>query len=158
MKKIKFHVEKEEMLTNNWKWGKGSLKRMDGIHPILIEFANRVLSRSKFDLTIPWLGGKRTAEQQAEIYSRGASTLDGVTKKSRHQRGLAVDIVISGKTIGAMYDVEKLEYLNVVAKQVWSEMVNEELHLFGEVKYKMVFGGDWVSFKDLPHYQINRVK
>ena len=120
-------------MTSNWNWGKGSLKRMDGIHPILIEFANRVLSKSNIDLTIPYLGGKRTAEQQAEIYSRGASTLD------------------------AMYDVEKLEYVNEVAKQVWSEMVDEDLHLFGDTKYKMVFGGDWVSFKDLPHYQLNKI-
>ena len=144
-------------MTSNWNWGSGSLKRMEGIHPILIEFANRVLSNSKFDLTIPYLGGKRTAEQQAEIYSRGASTLDGVTKKSRHQRGLAVDVVVSGKTIDAMYDVEKLEYVNEVAKQVWAEMVDEDLHLFGDTKYKMVFGGDWVSFKDLPHYQLNKI-
>ena len=117
-----------------------------------------LLDKSKFDLTVPWLGGKRTTEQQAEIFSRGASTLDGVTKKSRHQRGLAVDIVISANTIEGMYDVEKLEYINKISKEVWLDMVEEGLHIFGKVKYRMVFGGDWVNFKDLPHYQLNEVK
>ena len=42
---------------------------MQGINPILIEFANRLIKKSKYDLTIPWRGGLRTAEEQKEIFN-----------------------------------------------------------------------------------------
>lgn len=44
-------------------------------------------------------GGYRTAEEQNVLYKKGVSQLDGYKYKSRHQSGLAVDIVpwVNGK-------------------------------------------------------------
>jgi peptidoglycan L-alanyl-D-glutamate endopeptidase CwlK len=131
---------------------------MEGINPILILFANRVLAKSKIDLTIPWRGGLRTVAQQQEIFSRGASTRDGVIKESYHQTGNAVDIVAAGRTEKERYNEAKLKYVNSIAKQVWKEMVAEGLNVFGDDTYYMTFGGDWKRFVDYPHYQIKKLK
>ena len=59
-----------------FKWGRTSKRRMEGVNPLLIEFAERLIEASRYDLTIPWMGGVRTAEDQKEIYDRGASKCD----------------------------------------------------------------------------------
>jgi len=141
----------------SFNWGTGSRARMQGIHPILILFADRVLAYSEIDLTIPWMGGFRTAEQQRKIFLSGASRLNGCDKKSYHQTGMAIDIVIAGSTIEEMYNVHKLDYLNRISKIVWGEMVDEGLNVFGDYEYRMTFGCDWKSFKDRPHYQIKAI-
>ena len=92
-----------------FRYGSRSVRRMEGINPILILFANRVLAKSKIDLTIPWRGGLRTVAQQQEIFSRGASTMDGIIKKSYHQTGNAVDIVAAGRTEKERYNEAKLK-------------------------------------------------
>ena len=96
------------------RWGKTSRKRMEGVNPILIEFAERLLHESPYDLTIPWMGGLRTPEEQREIYDRGASRCDGVEKKSYHQSGNAIDIVAYAKTVDGMYDKDILNHTQIM--------------------------------------------
>lgn len=134
----------------NFRWGKGSLSRMIGVHDVLIEFADRILAKTKLDVTIPYMGGCRTSEEQYELYKRKASKCDGIMKRSRHQTGYAIDIVASGKTIDSMYDHDKLDYINSVAKTVWAEMICEGVN----GGYRMVFGCDWKNFQDKPHYEL----
>lgn len=53
------------------------------------------------DFTVLNNGALRTAEMQNELYKKGNSQLDGYKYKSKHQSGLAVDIVpwVDGKPI-----------------------------------------------------------
>lgn len=136
----------------NHKWGRTSLKRMEGVNPILVEFAKRLLHESPWDLTIPWRGGLRTAEQQREIYSRGASKCDGTHKKSYHQSGNAIDIAIYSKSIDEMYDKEKLEHLGELGKEIWRDMWSEGLIDDWTPKW----GGDFRSFYDPVHWELRR--
>ena len=136
----------------DFNWGARSIERMSGCHPLLREFANRLLSRSSIDLTIPQYGGLRAAHEQLSIYKTGASRLNGYDRKSYHQTGRAIDVVSAGKTIGIMYDVDRLRYINKVAKIVWQELVDED----NVGDYEMTFGCDWTRFVDLPHYQIKK--
>ena len=131
-------------------WGRSSITRLSGVNKVLQRFANRLLKRSKIDLTIPWRGGKRTAETQYAIFQSGASQRDGFNKKSYHQSGNALDVVAAGDTIAKMYDVEKLEYIMEVAEVIWCEMEEEGL----TEGYVLELGGHWKNFYDPAHYQI----
>ena len=77
----------------SYKFGSRSLERIEGVNKDLVKCAELALHNSKVDMTIPWMGGVRTAEDQNEIYRRGASQRDGYDKKSYHQSGNALDII-----------------------------------------------------------------
>ena len=128
------------------KWGKSSLERMEGVNPLLIIFAERLLKASPYDLTIPWMGGVRTADEQKAIFDNGNSKCDGTEKRSYHQSGNAIDIVIYSKTVAGMYDSEKLERIGKIGKQIWEEMSFKHCAL--------KWGGDWTSFVDRPHWEL----
>ena len=138
----------------NHKFGQRSISRMEGVSPLLKEWAKRLLIKSPFDLTIPYLGGYRTAEEQNGLYEngQGVTQKDGYVKKSYHQSGNALDIVIAGKTIEAMYNIEKLDYLGKLGFEVWQEMEQEDIEVSN---YKLTWGGSW-RWKDRPHWQIKR--
>lgn len=132
-------------------WGRSSKVRLLGVHKILRIFADRLIDRVSIDITIPYRGGRRTAETQYDIFvnGNGATQRDGYTKKSYHQTGKALDIVAAGKTIEQMYDIDSLEHIMEVAEVVWCEMQEEGL----TEGYTLELGGHW-SWKDRPHYQI----
>ena len=128
------------------KWGQSSLERMEGVNPLLIIFAEKLLKASPYDLTIPWMGGVRTADEQKAIFDEGNSKCDGTEKRSYHQSGNALDIVIYSKYVSGMYDSSKLKEIGEIGKKVWAEM--------GFKSYKLQWGGDWTKFIDRPHWEI----
>ena len=82
-----------------FKFSKTSLSRRAGIDPRLIEIDDLALTISKVDFGHPEYAGLRTVEAQQEMFKRGVSQLDGVTARSLHQDGLALDFYafINGK-------------------------------------------------------------
>lgn len=62
-----------------------------GVDPRLIKISDRAIQISKVDFGIGRDGGVRTNARQAELFSTGASKCDGVTKRSPHQDGKALD-------------------------------------------------------------------
>ena len=127
---------------------------MEGVSPLLREWVKRLLNKSPFDLTIPYLGGFRTAEQQNSLYEngQGVTQKDGFINKSYHQSGNAIDVVLAGKTIESMYNSEKLDYLGKIGFDVWQDMIDED-PVVGE--YRLSWGGNW-KWKDRPHWQIKK--
>ena len=83
-----------------FKFGTTSRKRMQGVDPLLIECAERALALSKYDMTIPWMGGIRTAEEQNAIFKDGNSKCDGYEKKSYHQSDFYPGTDQKAKTYG----------------------------------------------------------
>lgn len=76
-----------------FKFGKKSLKELEGVHPDLVAVVTRALELSVQDFSVH--DGLRTLEEQKKLVLAGASqTLD-----SRHLTGHAVDLVpyINGK-------------------------------------------------------------
>jgi peptidoglycan L-alanyl-D-glutamate endopeptidase CwlK len=131
-----------------FKFGKKSNERMEGVNPLLIECAERALAKSRYDMTIPWMGGLRTAEEQKSIFEEGNSKCDGYEKESYHQSGNALDVIPVGE----------MPYLNTTALnhfaqkmfQSWQEMIYQ-----GEAKGRLEWGGLWGrSGWDKPHWQI----
>lgn len=119
-----------------------SLDRLKGVKQILVDILVEASNDSPYPFEIPPFGGLRTAEEQNGLFLKKVSKCDGYKNKSEHQKGTAFDIflLINGT---ASWDKVKLEkvarHLQEVAK---------------DSKIKLDWGGDWKSFKDMPHFQI----
>lgn len=129
-----------------FKFGTRSMQRMDGVHPLLQQCAISALAKSQYDMTIPWMGGLRTADEQKEIFNRGASRCDGVEILSNHQSGNALDIEPVGYNkpgeVGPAY-------LSAVRNHFAQVMFNEfsRMKANGDIPEKMYlhWGGLWGS-------------
>jgi len=94
----------------------------------------------------------RSSEEQDELYAQGRTT-DGdiVTNakggESYHNYGLAIDFALMNINGEVVWDMEYDGNGN--SQSDWSEVV--------EIAKSLGFdwGGDWVSFKDYPHFQMN---
>ena len=113
-----------------------SLSRLVGVHPKLIEVVQRAITFSPVDFAV--LEGVRTLERQKALVAAGASQ----TMKSRHLTGHAVDLgaIVDGQVRWdwALYD------------QVAAAMKAASRQLGTPIEW----GGDWITFKDGPHFQL----
>ena len=137
---------------NNHHWGEKSRARMIGVSPALVICATGVLKQCRFDLTIPHMGGIRTVADQQELWKKGRTApgkivthVDGRKKKSKHQSGLALDIVpwINGRP---RWDLSHGAYEHI------AELMIREGEMMG---ITITWGGHWKKFTDLPHYEIS---
>ena len=122
------------------KLGRRSLRNLQGVDPRLQSIINLAMFRGRVDFTIT--EGLRTQERQEKLFKEGKSQLDGVNKKSKHQSGMAIDFI--PYPFRGWEDIEAF-------KKVGNEL-KECAYLLG---YHATYGGDWKSFKDYPHLQIN---
>lgn len=121
------------------KWSDRSLKNLNGIHPDLRRVMDRALQESPLDFVV--IEGLRTKERQTELVASGASK----TMKSRHLTGHAVDIVPIGPNGKAAFDWPLYHKL---APAVKAAAEAEDVPI--------VWGGDWTTFKDGPHFELDR--
>jgi len=133
-------------------YGDGTHK---GVHTKVAELCEKALEYSTVDFSITY--GRRTEEEQKELYSKGRTELDGVNKKSDHQLGIAVDVLpylrIDGKKLD-MYNTEDKE-----VARCWLEVYRAfmraafKLHLVIEfgLCYNISGGRDW------PHVSVKGV-
>lgn len=120
----------------NYKLGKRSLGRLEGVHPDLVRVVERAIEITGVDFTV--LEGLRTKARQEKLFAAGASR----TMRSRHLTGHAVDL-------GAWVD----------GKVDWSwppyhEIARAMKRAAKELGVKITWGGDW-RFKDGPHYELH---
>ena len=78
-----------------------SIRRLEGVEPLLVEILKEAIKDSPFDFGIPLYGGFRTAAEQNKLYQKGRgdlgkkiTQLDGYNRKSYHQTGKAFDIYV----------------------------------------------------------------
>lgn len=117
------------------------LKKLEGVHPDLVKVIKEAARTAKTPFRV--LEGLRSAQTQAKYFAAGASMLDGVKKKSKHQIGKAVDIVpiVNGK----------VEFRSWAPFYPMAENVKAAAKKLG---IKIIWGGDWKSFKDGPHFEL----
>jgi len=116
-----------------------SEKNLAGVHPKLVSVVRRAADVSDIEFMV--IEGLRTIERQKQLVAKGASK----TMNSKHITGHAVDIVpmIDGEI---RWDWPIFYKLAPVIKQAAKDMgVN------------IVWGGDWRSFADGPHWEIDPV-
>lgn len=115
-----------------------SKQRLAGVHPDLVRVVNRALEVSEIDFAI--LEGLRTKERQAELFKAGASQ----TMNSRHITGHAVDL---GAYVGGSIRWDW---------PLYTKLATAMKKAAAELGIPIIWGGDWVSLRDGPHFELNR--
>lgn len=126
-----------------YKFGETSLRRQEGVHPLLRECAERALSYNILDLTVPGLGGLRTLEDQRLLVAKGVSqTLNSLHRKQSTGYGHAIDLI--------PYPVDWNDI------QRFALMGSLMFRAANEMDLPIQWGGHWRTFKDYPHFQLPR--
>jgi peptidoglycan L-alanyl-D-glutamate endopeptidase CwlK len=115
-----------------------SLERMHGVHPDLVKVVMRAIKITEVDFGVT--EGMRTVEKQREYVARGASK----TMKSRHLTGHAVDLAAY---VGGAVSWDWPHYHKIAAAMKSAAKEHE---------VAIVWGGDWSTFKDGPHFELDR--
>lgn len=115
-----------------------SLKALEGVHADLVKVVKRAILITPMDFVVT--EGLRSRERQRHLVRSGASK----TMNSRHLTGHAVDLV-AWKAGTISYAMKDMRLLSVAMKQAAADL-----------GVKMVWGGDWKSFVDTPHYELDR--
>ncbi len=117
-------------------FGARSLARLDGVHPDLVRVMKRAIGCSVLDFSV--IEGKRTLARQKQLMASGATR----TMNSRHLTGHAVDVApYVGGTI--RWDWPLYHQLAAIIKKAAADE-----------QVPITWGGDWVSFRDGPHWEL----
>ena len=125
-----------------------SIENLQGVHPDLQTLFHAVVKN--FNCSI--ISGIRTEDEQQELYAKGRTDSgeivtykDGIVNKSKHQLGLAVDVV----PYPSMYrDPGIMEEFGMYVLDVASDLKTQ-----GLIDSDITWGGVW-RWKDLPHFEI----
>lgn len=115
-----------------------SLKNLEGVHADLVKVVHRADEMTEVEFAI--IEGVRSMKRQRQLVAAGASK----TLKSRHLTGHAIDFapIIDGEISW------KWPPFHIIADAF--KKASKELGV------AIVWGGDWVSFKDGPHIELDR--
>lgn len=119
-----------------FKLSRTSERNLIGVHPDLVAVVRESIKITDIDFKV--IEGVRTIERQRKLVQAGASK----TLNSRHLTGHAVDLA-------AIYD----------GQLAWDWPL---YHILGDcvktaaknVGIPIVWGGDWETFKDGPHFEL----
>ena len=115
-----------------------SLKRLVGVHPRLVALVREAAALSPVEFMVT--EGLRTPERQAALVRAGASR----SKRSRHLTGHAVDVaaLVDGQVRWdwPLYPRIAAAFKAAAARQGTA----------------MVWGGDWATLRDGPHFELDR--
>lgn len=121
------------------KFSQRSLNSLRGVHPDLVKVIERALQTSPVDFIV--IEGLRTQERQKELVASGASQ----TMNSRHITGHAVDLLPIGPNGRGEFAWPLYHRLAPAVKAAADEL-----------GVSIRWGGDWKSFPDGPHFELER--
>ena len=121
-----------------FKLSQRSIDRLSGVHPDLVRVVELAITKTPIDFGIT--EGLRSKERQAVLMAKGATK----TMNSRHLTGHAIDFVCY---INGEVNWEFPNYKTV------SDAFKQAAY---ELKIPIIWGGDWTSFRDGPHVELNR--
>jgi peptidoglycan L-alanyl-D-glutamate endopeptidase CwlK len=113
-----------------------SERNLKGVHPDLVRVVRRAYKNASFIVT----EGLRTQARQKQLVQAGASR----TMNSRHLTGHAIDVAaLVGATVRWDWPLYSIiaEEMKAAAK---------------DLGVQIVWGGDWRTFKDGPHFELDR--
>jgi len=142
-----------------FKFGKNSLKKLSTCEDDLQLIAHESLKISTVDFGIG--EGHRTLKRQKELYDKGYSRIDGISKKGKHNfspsKAFDIYVYVSGKPKLA-YDKMHLAYIGGVILTVANKLLND-----GLISHKVRWGANWdgdgellydQNLQDLPHFEL----
>lgn len=115
-----------------------SLNKLEGVHEDLVNVVKQAISISQIDFAV--LEGLRTIERQRSLFAAGATQ----TLNSRHLTGHAVDL-------GAIVNGSICWH-----PMIYDKIANAMLETAAKLNIHIVWGGSWVSFKDLVHFELDK--
>ena len=118
--------------------------RLAGVHPDLV----RVVERARLAEPFIVVEGLRTRERQAQLVQAGASR----TMNSRHLTGHAVDLAYWLDDGDGRPEQGEVRWDWPLARKLAAAM-NAAAAAEGVA---LVWGGDWASFPDGPHFELDR--
>ena len=117
-------------------------RNLNSCHHLLQRLMDSVIVDTDFSV----ICGHRGEKEQNEAYSTGNSKLKYPKSKHNSMPSMAVDIVpypLDWKNI------DSFKALAVEVKKVWDKIPTAEREGFD-----LSWGGDWKTFKDMPHYEL----
>lgn len=123
---------------SSFKLSRRSFDRMQKVHPDMVKVVMLAIELTEVDFGVT--EGVRTIEKQREYFAKGASK----TMNSRHLTGHAVDLVA---------------YIGSEVRWDWPlyhKIADAMKRAANSLGVPIVWGGDWKSFKDGPHFELDR--
>ncbi|WP_311755258.1 M15 family metallopeptidase [Proteus terrae] len=124
---------------NTYTLSQRSQNNLKGVHQDLVQVVHQALTLSEYDFVV--IEGLRSFARQKVLMKEGKSK----TLNSRHLTGHAVDIVPLVNGSIPWHDWSAFESVSKVMKKAADQL-----------GVSMNWGGDWVSFRDGPHYELSR--
>lgn len=114
-----------------------SRRSLNGVHASLVMVVEEAIKRTDVDFVVT--EGLRTVERQRQLKAAGASR----TINSRHITGHAVDLAA---WVGEVrWDWPLYEKIAAAMK-----------YAAADLGVPIVWGGDWTTFRDGPHFELDR--
>ena len=128
-----------------YKFSQRSLDNLKNVDERLVRICNELIKRVDFTV----IEGHRTIERQKELFDKGFSKIDGISKKGKHNYSpsLAIDIIPYKKGHNPFDGSKESDIMfNSLAKEF--KQVAKELGI------NITWGGDWKNGWDKPHIQL----
>ena len=122
-----------------YKWSNTSLAKLKTCDERLQAMADMMLSRSEFDLTITC--GHRGKKEQQDAFDKGTSKAKFGQSKHNNLPSLAIDI--------CPYPINWDD-----KDERWRKMALNAMWCAGRLGFEIVWGGDFKSIKDMPHFEL----
>lgn len=138
---------------SDYRLSEKSEARLEGVHPDLVKVVKRAIEITATDFTVT--EGVRTKETQAAYVKKGVSkTMNSNHLQQADGYGHAVDLypVVSGKVVND-WQVNWLK--KEESMRAWDNVSGAMKQAAAELGVKIQWGGDWKSFKDGPHYELD---
>jgi len=116
-----------------------SKARLIDVDPRLTAIIDLALTISLTDFGVA--SGRRSAQEQKELYIAGASNCDGYKVLSKHQSGRAVDLYA-------------YEHKALWTKEDLSLVACAMLESAAALGHPLKWGGKWRGFPDYPHFEL----
>ena len=128
-----------------YKFSQRSLDNLKNVDERLVRICNELIKR--IDFTV--IEGFRTPERQKELYDKGFSKIDGISKKGKHNYSpsLAIDIIPYKKGHNPFDGSKESDIM-------FDNLAKEFKQVAKELNINITWGGDWKSFVDKPHFQL----
>ena len=122
----------------SYRLSKRSYSNLTGVKAELVHVVCKAIEITEVDFVV--IEGLRSKERQQELFNKGKSQ----TMNSRHLTGEAVDLAafVNGSV---SWD---LKYYRKIADAM--------LESAGKLGLNIEWGGNWMTFKDGPHFQLKR--
>ncbi|MBO2944030.1 M15 family metallopeptidase [Paenibacillus sp. F411] len=123
------------------------------LHPVVLAQKNRLVAKTReLGIKIIVTDGYRSHEEQDRLYEQGRSAPGDIVTQARggqsmHNYGLAIDFALWNNEGQVIWDLEYDGNRN--GKSDWMEVVAIAKDLGFQ------WGGDWASFPDYPHLQMD---